>query len=443
MTQRILIVDDDAGHRLMLETLLTKWGFSIASARSGLEAVNLVQGKSFGIVLMDLRMEGMDGLTALKEIKTLHPDLPVLMMTAYSAVDTAIAAMKQGAHDYLLKPLDFDVLKNSLQELLEPLPKATSSNTTVYPNGIIGNSPLIQQMQHMIAKVAPSEATVLITGKSGTGKELVAQAIHQQSKRHTKPFVAVNCAALSENLLESELFGHEKGAFTGADKCREGRFLQAQGGTLFLDEIGEIPLSMQVKLLRVIQQREIQRVGGDKTLQVDVRLVAATNRTLLDEVKAGNFREDLYYRLNVVTIQVPSLAERSTDVPLLVKHFLEKFNQRNHKHLQGFTPEAMQILQSYAWPGNVRELENVLERAVILSTDKQISVQELPPNLKISDQKKPPKTMSSPNEGTLDEAERDLILQTLQQANDNKSEAAKRLGISRKTLHSKLKKYLS
>ena len=297
----------------------------------------------------------------------------------------------------------------------------------------------------MIHTVAPSEATVLINGKSGTGKELVARAIHNQSQRKDGPWVAVNCAALTESLLESELFGHEKGAFTGADKRRDGRFLQADGGTLFLDEIGEISLLMLVKLLRAIQQREIQRVGGDATLKVDVRIVAATNRNLLDEVAAGRFREDLYYRLNVVSIQVPSLQERSEDIPLLAEHFLKVFGERNRKDVKGFTPKAMDMLIKYPWPGNVRELENAVERAVVLLFGSYVSERELPLAVTQAYEQEDdtePSALSVPLEGaTLEDVEREAILRMLDSVGDNKSEAAKRLGISRKTLHTKLKRY--
>ena len=292
----------------------------------------------------------------------------------------------------------------------------------------------------MIHTVAPSEATVLINGKSGTGKELVARAIHNQSQRKDGPWVAVNCAALTESLLESELFGHEKGAFTGADKRRDGRFLQADGGTLFLDEIGEISLLMQVKLLRAIQQREIQRVGGDATLKVDVRIVAATNRNLLDEVAAGRFREDLYYRLNVVSIQVPSLQERSEDIPLLAEHFLKVFGERNRKDVKGFTPKAMDMLIKYPWPGNVRELENAVERFGSYVSERELPLAVTQAYEQEDDTE--PSALSVPLEGaTLEDVEREAILRMLDSVGDNKSEAAKRLGISRKTLHTKLKRY--
>lgn len=446
----ILVVDDDSGHRVMLEALLSKWKFNVSGAADGQAAVNKVKEYPFDVVLMDIRMPDMDGITALKEIKTYNPAVPIVLMTAYSAVESAIEALKSGACDYLVKPLDFDVLKKTLEQTLmhsfhQPgggeRKKAQTEGTQ-----IIGVSPPICQMLEMIRTVAASEATVLIIGKSGTGKELVARSIHEQSPRKNGPWVAVNCAALSENLLESELFGHEKGAFTGADKRREGRFFQANQGTLFLDEIGEISLQMQAKLLRAIQQREIQRVGSDKTLSVDVRIVTATNRNLQKEVALGRFREDLYYRLNVVSIIVPALHERKEDIPLLAQHFLQVFGSRNRKEVKGFTPVAMDMLVKYPWPGNVRELENAIERAVVLLFGSFISERELPLAVTkyYSEMQEKEEEDICPLvscDGTLEDVEREAILRMLESVGDNKSEAAKRLGISRKTLHTKLKRY--
>ncbi len=436
---RILVADDDDGHRLMLEALLRRWGLDVETAVDGREAVAKIE-TPFDAVLMDIRMPHMDGMAALKEIVKRNPAIPVVIMTAYSAVDSAVEALKSGAYDYLIKPLDFDVLRLTLDRALEHSRLKTENialKERMRP-GIVGNSPAMRRMMDMIEAVAPSEATVLITGKSGTGKELVARAIHSLSPRNTGPWVAVNCAALAENLLESELFGHEKGAFTGADKRRDGRFLQASGGTLFLDEIGEISPHMQVKLLRAIQQREIQRVGGDATLPVDVRLVAATNRDLMEEIREGRFREDLYYRLNVVSIVVPPLTERREDIPALAQHFLNKYGESNKKSLRGFTPRAMDMLIRYDWPGNVRELENAMERAVVLSCGDFISEREMPAT--VQDAYGAPHQNKAPST-SLEDVERDFILQTLSETGNNKSEAAKRLGISRKTLHSKLKNY--
>ena len=328
----VLVVDDDPGHRGMLEALLGRWGLAVTSAGDGKEAVARVCERPFDVVLMDIRMPDMDGITALKEIRKYNPAVPVVLMTAYSAVESAVEAMKSGAVDYLIKPLDFDQLKSTLFKTLEHSEAVRSGERFPVPvEGIVGNSPAVRRMLEMIHTVAPSEATVLINGKSGTGKELVARAIHNQSQRKDGPWVAVNCAALTESLLESELFGHEKGAFTGADKRREGRFSQADGGTLFLDEIGELPLLLQAKLLRALQQGEVQRVGSDTPIIVDVRVIAATNRNLREEVSEGRFREDLYYRLNVIGVEVPSLRERREDIPVLATAFLERFALANRR----------------------------------------------------------------------------------------------------------------
>lgn len=443
--QSLLVVDDDAGHRQMLEALLRRWKYAVHSVDSGEAAVAAVQETPFDAVLMDVRMAGMDGIRALKAIREYNPAVPVVIMTAYSAVESAVEALKSGAYDYLVKPLDFDVLRHTLERTLEH-GQLRVENRHLREQlevqsrfGIVGNSEPMRALQDMIATVGPSEATVLVTGKSGTGKELVARAIHGVSGRANKPLVVVNCAALSEHLLESELFGHEKGSFTGADRKRDGRFIAADGGTLFLDEIGEMPLTMQAKLLRAIQQREIQRVGSDVTLSVNVRLVAATNRDLLTEVREGRFREDLYYRLNVVSLYVPELRERPEDIPLLAQHFLVLHGERNRKSVKGFTPQAMNKLRLYGWPGNVRELENIVERAVVLLYGDYVSERELPDALASTVAQNTGTGRTT--DGTLENAERDLIFQTLRAVGDNKSEAAKRLGISRKTLHLKLKRY--
>lgn len=438
MNKHILIVDDDNGHRLMLEALLKKWKFQTSSAIDGVQALEMSKEFPYDAILMDIRMPNMDGMTALMEIHYYNPVIPIIMMTAFSDIANAVEAVKNGAYDYLTKPLDFDRLKITLNNCLEhaqlkqDVEKLKNSSSI----NIIGSSPVIESMKELISTVAPSEATVLILGRSGTGKELVAQSIHEQSLRSKKSFVAINCAALTESLLESELFGHEKGAFTGADKKRDGRFVQANGGTIFLDEIGEISPLMQVKLLRVLQQKEIQRVGSDETFKVDVRIIAATNRNLEEEIAKGNFREDLYYRLNVVTIPVPALCERTGDIPLLAQFFMQKFCGQNNKEIKGFSPQTMDYLVKYNWPGNVRELENTIERAVILSRNEFIQIEVLPPSI-INQATAAPIIQAQ----SLEELERNFILQTLQSVNDNKSEAAKLLGISRKTLHTKIKQY--
>jgi two-component system response regulator HydG len=409
-----------------------------------------VKETPYDAILMDVRMVRVSGIEALQQIKQYNPAIPIIIMTAYSSVDTAVEAMKLGAYDYLTKPLNFDDLKFTLDRSLEHMALAREIKTLkelVSPDAvlgsIIGNSHVMRDLIVMVKTVSSTEATILISGESGTGKELIARAIHANSLRKDGPLVTVNCAALTDTLLESELFGHEKGAFTGAEKRRDGRFIQAQQGTIFLDEVGEIPLHMQAKLLRAIQEREIQRVGSDATIKVDVRILAATNRDLLADVKEGKFREDLYYRLNVVNLRVPSLAERKEDIPLLAQHFLERFTQKNRKILKGFTPGAMDLLIRYSWPGNVRELENAVERAVIMCVGDYISERELPPIL--------PQQVQADNSDELnltimggmplDEIEKSAIKKTLEETGGNKSEAARILNITRTTLNNKIKKY--
>ena len=370
----ILVVDDDTAHRTMLRTLVGGWGYAISEADDGGTAVESVRQRAYDLVLMDVRMLKVSGIAALTAIKSLNPAIPVVIMTAYSSVETAVDALKKGAHDYLTKPLDFDKNKVTLERAMEHTRLKEENRRLRESFGlrldrrrIIGQSPSMAKLLETVSQVAPSEATVLITGESGTGKELIAAAIHFNSSRRSGPFVQLNCAAIPETLLESELFGHEKGAFTGADRRREGRFQQADGGSLFLDEVSEMPLSMQVKLLRVLQEREVTPVGGDAAVRVDVRLIAATNRQLPERIAAGRFREDLYYRLNVVGLTVPPLRERREDIPLLVQHFLEIFAERNRKPIKGLTPQAMDRLIRHSWPGNVRELMNAVERAVVLA----------------------------------------------------------------------------
>lgn len=447
----ILVVDDDLSHLKILKTIITTWGYEASEADDGTKAVELVRERPYDLILMDVRMAKMSGIEALTQIKDYNPSIPILIMTAYSSVDIAVEALKAGAYDYLTKPLDFDVLKLTLERALEHTDlKSEVKNlkdqlrADYDVSNIIGKSKAMQGLTDMLAMVAPSEATVLITGDSGTGKELIAKSIHHNSNRKSHPLVVVNCAALTETLLESELFGHEKGAFTGADKRREGRFMHANKGTIFLDEIGETSATMQAKLLRVIQEREIQRVGGDETLSVDVRILAATNRNLEDDVEHGNFREDLYYRLNVVTLNVPALRERHEDVPLLAQHFLEKYAEKNHRNIKGFSPLAMDMLIKYAWPGNVRELENTIERGVILLTGDYITEKELPSTItesykEISDWVEQPKPVAANR--PLEDIEKEAILATLEATGGNKSETARRLKINRKTLHKKLKIY--
>jgi two-component system response regulator HydG len=398
-------------------------------------------------------MARMDGITAVRGIAAINPAIPVVIMTAYSSVETAVEALRLGAYDYLSKPLDFDLLRHTLHRAVEHTRLATENaalrrlaGAQGRPFGLLGHSRVMTELVDLVETIAPTDATVLIHGPSGTGKELIARAIWSCSRRGSKPLVTLNCAALSESLLESELFGHERGAFTGADKRREGRFKQADGGTLFLDEIGELPPALQAAFLRVLQHGEIQRVGSDAVSIVDVRIIAATNRDLLEAVRLGTFREDLYYRLNVIGVEAPSLRERREDIPLLAAAFLERFAAANRKKIRGFSPQAMDALTRHDWPGNVRELENAVERAVILCAGECVIGCELPAPLAgmcarretAADEAReaPPVPAVA-----LEELERMAVAQTLRLCGDNKSDAARRLGISRATLHNKLKRY--
>ena len=447
--QTILVVDDDNAHRTMLRTLVGGWGYDIVEADDGSTAIEKVQERPFDLILMDVRMLKVSGLEALERIKAFNPAIPVTIMTAYSSVETAIEALKKGAYDYLTKPLDFDKLRLTIERAMEHT-RLKEENRLLKENlgkhfdmqNIIGRSPAMISLLETVAHVAPSEATVMITGESGTGKELIAGVIHHNSPRKDGPFVKINCAAITETLLESELFGHEKGAFTGADRRKEGRFYQANQGSIFLDEVSEMPLTMQVKLLRVLQERELTRVGGEKVIAVDVRVIAATNKDLVDLKNRGLFREDLYYRLNVVNLEIPPLTKRRDDIPLLAQHFLEIFVDKNKKKIKGFTPKAMDQLIRYDWPGNVRELMNAIERAVVLARtdyldDHDFSI--LQPLLQQSAMA--PSDFDNIDNIPLEEVEKAAILRMLESVAGNKSEAARRLGITRKTLHKKLKQY--
>jgi two-component system response regulator HydG len=440
----ILVVDDDEAHRTMLATLLGSWGYRVTEADDGGRAVDQVRREAFDLILMDVRMLKMSGIEALERIKTINPAISVVLMTAYASVETAVEAIRKGAYDYLTKPLDFDKLRLTVQRAMEHLRLQAENRQLKADLGqgldrphIIGNSPAMCALLETVAQVAPTEATVLISGESGTGKELIAAALHDNSHRRRGPLVKINCAAITETLLESELFGHEKGAFTGADRRKEGRIVQADGGSLFLDEVGEMPLTMQVKLLRVLQEREVTRVGGQDAVAVDVRIIAATNRRLMDMVAEGSFRQDLFYRLNVVSLQIAPLRQRTEDIPLLATHFLKRFAEKNRKTIQGFTPRAMDRMVRYAWPGNVRELVNAIERAVVLSRGAYLDEADF------QDLAAPaaPQIPVGVPQAPLSDVERLAILQALEVAGGNKSEAARRLGITRKTLHQKLKKY--
>ena len=451
----ILIADDDPAHRIMLKKLIGGWGYNVFETDDGAGAIEAVQKRSFDLILMDIRMMNVSGIEALEQIRKINPSIPVIIMTAYASVETAVSALKKGAYDYLTKPLDFEELQITME-------RATEHNRLKMENeylkerlgekfdrqNIIGQSPAMVKLLEMVEQVAATQATVLITGESGTGKEMIANAIHANSNRKAAPFIKINCAALTETLLESELFGHEKGAFTGADRRREGKFVQADGGSIFLDEVSEMSPAMQVKLLRVLQEREITRIGGAEVIKVDVRIIAASNKDLKKEVREGRFREDLFYRLNVVALNVPPLRERPQDIPLMAQSFLITFNERNAKSISGFTARALQKLSGYAWPGNVRELMNTVERAVVLSRKSEIDADELV--FPMADQAAcEPGVQQAVRPGAgginlpLEEVEKRSILDALEAAAGNKSEAARRLGITRKTLRKKLEKYES
>jgi len=445
----VLIVDDDDAHRTMLVTLLDGWGYRTAEADDGSSAIDRVKEQAFDLVLMDNRMLKVSGLEALGKIKAINSAIPVIIMTAFSTIELAVEAIRKGAYDYLTKPLDFDKLKLIIPRAMEHVQLREENRqlrervSEQFDNrNMIGNSPVMNRLQETISQVAPTDATVLISGESGTGKELVASAIHYNSDRRDKPFIKINCAAITETLLESELFGHEKGAFTGADRKKDGRFLQADGGTIFLDEIGEMPLAMQAKLLRVLQEKELTRVGGEKVITVDVRVITATNRDLLEQVQQGAFREDLFYRLNVVALEVPSLKERQEDIPLLAQTFLERFASKNHKTIKGYTPAAMSQLVNALWPGNIRELMNSIERGVILTRAEFLDSGDFS-IINQSPQALIPETgpITSSDILPLESVEKTAILQALEQLEGNKSETARQLGITRRTLHQKLKRY--
>ena len=448
MKTKILVVDDEAPHRQMLDAVLSVEGYEIHHAEDGQEAISLVEERFYDLILMDIRMSKVGGIEALKKIKKISPGIPIIIMTAYASVDTAVDALKSGAYDYLTKPLDIEELKILVKKALHHR-KLEQENIYLKErlgdrfnfSNIIGRSPAMQDLFETIALVAPSEATVLIAGESGTGKELIANAIHHNSPRKDRAFIKVNCAALPETLLESELFGHEKGAFTGALARKQGRFQLAHTGSIFLDEVGEMTPTTQTKILRVLQEREFEPLGSTQTVKVDTRVIAATNKNLLEEIQQGSFREDLYYRLNVVTLEVPSLRERREDISLLADFFLKQYAEKNRRLIKGFTPKAMDLLIRHDWPGNVRELENVVERAVIMARGDLISQGELPDAIRgLEGEMEEAEIDLSPGR-SLKEVERDMILRTLEDTGGNRTRTAEILGISRRTLQLKLKEY--
>ncbi|MCB2147907.1 MAG: sigma-54 dependent transcriptional regulator [Deltaproteobacteria bacterium] len=448
MTSKILVVDDDASHRTMLRAVLSAEGYQVQEADDGDTACREVEKNIFDLVLMDLRMKRLHGDAAQKRIYAISPTTPVVIMTAYGSVRSAVKSLKAGAHDYLTKPIDVEELKILVAKTLhhrrleeENLNLKERLDANFDFGGIIGRSPSMRELFETLSLVAPSEATVLIQGESGTGKELVANAIHHNSHRKDRPFVKVNCAALPETLLENELFGHEKGAFTGATGPKKGRFQLADRGTLFLDEIAEMAPATQAKILRVLQEREFEPVGGARTVKVDTRIISASNRNLEEEIAAGRFREDLFFRLNVVRIKVPPLRNRSADIPLLADYFLERYAEKNHRHLKGFHPRAMDLLLQHAWPGNVRELENVIERAVIMARGDRVDPSHLPKTLQDQDASNSAKEPVLASGRSLKEVEKEMILKTLEDMGGNRTRTADTLGISRRTLQLKLKAY--
>jgi DNA-binding NtrC family response regulator len=476
--KRILIADDELNMRRVLEAILKRAGYQVVTAANGNEAL-LHMSREINMVITDLKMPGLDGMGLLRKLSSDYPDVPVVMITAHGSVENAVEAVKLGAFDYLEKPFEQEqihqIVTKAMRTHMLSRRDARPEDTTAHGRfRLVGESSAIRQVYAVVEKVADTPSTVLITGESGTGKELVARALHDNSSRHSGPFIKINCAAIPKTLMESELFGYEKGAFTGAVGSKPGRFELAHGGTLFLDEIGEIPVEMQVKLLRVLQESEFERVGGIKTIKVDVRLLTATNRDLAAEITTGGFRDDLYYRLNVVPIHLPALRERRQDIPLLVDHFIARFNERLKKQITAVEPEAIERLVAHNWPGNIRELENVIERTILFCEGPEIRLVDLPaefaglspasshPALPVvaTASATPPAPASSPTQappsvvppvgdevGSLKEAvrvetervERELIQRALDETGGNVTQAARKLQISRKSLQTKMK----
>lgn len=449
----ILVVDDELSMREFLEIMLDKEGYEVLTASSGEEALQLIGEASYDLMLCDMKMPRISGLEVLKKSQELYPHVPVIIITAYSTSESAMEALKIGAYDYIQKPFQVDEIKLIIQNALEKKQLLTENiqlKEDLYKkyrlDNIIGGSEAMLKVFELIHKVAPSKANVLISGESGTGKELVARAIHFNGPRRNKPFVTVNCGAIPENLLESELFGHKKGAFTGAIANKRGLFEMAHGGTIFLDEIGELNKNLQVKILRVIQDKTFTPVGGTEEIEVDVRVISATNRELEEEVKAGNFREDLYWRLNVIQIKLPPLRERVEDIPRLAMYFLEKYAKEQNKNITKFSAGAMALLENYDYPGNVRELENIVERAVALESGSVISPQSLPARLQAVTAPCQSPQISLPPDGidlekTIDEIEKTLLLQALERSGGVKTKAAELLKLSFRSFRYRLEKF--
>ena len=455
---RILVVDDELSVREFFEILLKKEGFDVVSAKDGRDALQCLRDEEFDLVITDLNMKEIDGMSLLKESKKTQPEVPVIMVTAFATTDSAVEAMKAGAFDYLSKPFKIDEIKLTIDKALEKK-KLTSENRALKSalqnkytfSNLLGESEAMQRIYDLIRKTAATRTNVLICGESGTGKELVARAVHFNSNRKDRPFVTVNCGAIPENLIESELFGHMKGSFTGAVANKQGLFEAAHTGTIFLDEIGELPLQMQVKLLRVIQERNFMRVGGTETVEVDVRVIAATNRDLAEEVKKAAFREDLYYRLNVIQVKLPPLRHRKDDIPLLSEFFLRKYAHETGKDIRRISPRAMEGLMTYDYYGNVRELENIIERSVALETSQEVQFESLPGNIlhpkaqhedfsvrEVQDQLE---TGSIALDDLMEAFEKDLLLKALEKTRGSRTRAARMLGISTRSIRYRLKKH--
>jgi two-component system response regulator AtoC len=478
-TKRVLVADDELNMRRVLEAMLRREGYDVITAANGVEALG---GMTAGVhtVITDLKMPGLDGMALLKRLSVEYPDVPVVMITAHGSVENAVEAVKLGAFDYLEKPFEQEQIRQVVAKAINTYALARRDARPEEPSArgrfrLVGQSPAIRQIYAVVEKVASTPSTALITGESGVGKELIARALHENSSRHAGPFIKINCAAIPKTLMESELFGYDKGAFTGAVGAKPGRFELAHGGTLFLDEIGEIPIEMQVKLLRVLQESEFERVGGIKTIKVDVRLVTATNRDLMQEIAAGAFREDLFYRLNVVPIHIPPLRDRREDIPLLVEHFIAKFNDRLKKQISAIVPEAVARLVSYNWPGNIRELENLMERTMLFCEGPLIKLSDLPSEVTVglaglavapwpspaaqaaaaaasanapasssgtaADEagRLPPSSLKEAVRAETERVERELIQKALDETGGNVTQAARKLKISRKSLQTKMK----
>ncbi|MBN1848352.1 MAG: sigma-54-dependent Fis family transcriptional regulator [Deltaproteobacteria bacterium] len=449
--ETILIVDDEKNYRVVLEALLGSEGYETITAENADEALRQVRKADLDLVITDMKMGGMSGMQLLEESKKIKPDLPVIMMTAYGTIEMAVEAMKKHAYDYITKPFKNEELKLTIKKALENYRLVKENRllsealTDRYRYGnIIGKSKSMQKIYDMINKVAQSKASVMITGASGTGKELIAKAIHYNSTRKDRPFISINCGALTETLLESEMFGHERGAFTGAVAMRKGRFELADGGTLFLDEVSEMSPPLQVKLLRVLQEMEFERVGGTRSIRVDVRILSASNKDMKEEVEKGLFRDDLFFRLNVIHIEVPPLKQRSEDIHLLVNHFIEKYKREKNRKDMTLSPEAWKVIYNYHWPGNIRELENIIERAVVLNSSGIIGIEDLPEDIlgrkeDLDVDRFVP--LNAPLQATLEQIEEKMIRRALAKCGNVQSHAAQMIGITRSLFQHKMKKY--